>query len=246
MTQDTSYRRFAHKGANFRIRCDRFEAVTAEIVRLRGVLEAYIGRHAEFATALAPIELKDGAPDIARRMADAARAVGVGPMAAVAGTVAQLAAQAGLAAGADEAVVENGGDIYLAARRTVVIGLYAGSGPLAETLALAVPPQRMPTAICSSSGTMGHSLSLGRCDLATVVARSASLADAAATQAANLVRTQADIDPALNRIGSVDGVDGVLIVLGERVGLIGQVPPLVRHRDAELGRKVTRDPRSGG
>jgi len=45
-------------------------------------------------------------------------------MAAVAGTMAQLAAEAGLKAGAREVIVENGGDIYLQTMQPVVLGLY--------------------------------------------------------------------------------------------------------------------------
>jgi len=242
MTAPATYRRFAHKGANFRIQCDRFDAVTAEIVRLRTVLEEYILRHAEFASSLAPVELLDDAPGIARRMAAAAEIVGVGPMAAVAGTVAQMSAEA---AGDAEAIVENGGDVFLAARRAVTVGLYAGAGALGDSLAMSIPPEAMPLAVCSSSGVMGHSLSLGKCDLACVVSRSASLADAAATRAANLVNTAHDIEGALGQIVGIDGVDGVLLVWGDQIGITGDLPPLVRNRDAELGQKVTRDPASG-
>ena len=241
MTTPAAYRRFAHKGANFRILCERFDAVTAEIVRLRAVLEEYIARHGEFATSLIPIDLLDDAPEIARRMAGAARKVGVGPMAAVAGTVAQMSAEA---AGDAEAIVENGGDVFLAAQRTVTVGLYAGQGPLSDSLALSIPPEVMPLAVCSSSGVMGHSLSLGKCDLACVVSRNASLADAAATGAANLVKTPDDIEAALEQIAGIDGVDGVLHLHGDRIGVAGDLPPLVRNRDTELGQKVTRDPES--
>ncbi|MDP6546848.1 MAG: UPF0280 family protein [Phycisphaerae bacterium] len=242
MSAGHEYRRFAHKGANFRILCERFDAITDEIVRLRGELEEYIARHGEFASSLMPVELLDDAPEIARRMAEAAKRVGVGPMAAVAGTVAQMSA---LAAGDAEAIVENGGDVFLAAKHAVTVGLYAGQGPLSDSLALSVPPQAMPLAACSSSGVMGHSLSLGKCDLACVVSRNASLADAAATHAANLVKTPDDIEAALEQIVGINGVDGVLLVQGDRIGVAGDLPPLVRNRDAELGQKVTRDPDSG-
>jgi uncharacterized protein len=241
MTTPEPYRSFAHKGANFRILCQRFDAVTAEIVRLRGVLEEYIARHAEFATSLTPIELLDNAPEIARRMARAAAAVGVGPMAAVAGTVAQMSAEV---ARDTEAVVENGGDIFLAANRPLTVGLYAGAGPLSDSLALSVPADSMPLAICSSSGVMGHSLSLGKCDLACVVGKNASLADAAATHAANLVKTPEDIEPTLQQISAIAGISGVLLVQGDQIGIAGDLPPIVRNRDAELGSKVTRDPKS--
>ena len=239
------YERFAFRGANFRISCPLLDRVTREIVRLREVLETYIGGHEEFLTSLVPVAPRPGAPEIALRMARAARLVGVGPMAAVAGATAQLAAEAALADGADEAIVENGGDIYLASTRQVVVGLYVASGAVGDRLALAVPPDRMPIAICSSSSRMGHSMSLGDCDLATVVSSDAALADAAATQACNLVRTAADLDTALARINAVDGVDGLLLVKADRVGLIGNLPNLVQTTDADLGRKVTRDAGAG-
>ena len=244
MVPKRTYRRFAHKGANFRICCERFERVTREIVRLRAVLEEYIDRDPAFAASLAPLAVSDDAPAVAERMARAAERVGVGPMAAVAGTMAQLAAQAGLDAGAEEAIVENGGDIYLASPRPVVVALYAGASPLAGQLALDVQPHQMPLAVCSSSSKMGHSLSLGDCDLGTVVARDAALADAAATQAANLVRKPEDIDKALEQIAAIDGVDGVLLIQGDRIGLAGSLPRLIRHRDADLQGKVTRDRQS--
>jgi ApbE superfamily uncharacterized protein (UPF0280 family) len=142
--------------------------------------------------------------------------------------MAQRAAEAGLAAGAGEVVVDNGGDVYLKAGAPVVVGLYAGGAGLADKLAFALQPDDTPIAICSSSGKMGHSMSLGRCDLATVVANDAALADAAATQAANLVKTADDVDAALNRIAAIEGVAGVLIVKDNQVGLAGNLPSLVQ------------------
>jgi len=244
METKRTFHRFAFRGANFRICSDRAESVRREIVRQRGLLERYLCRHAEFATSLEPLDARKGAPEVARRMAAAAEAVGVGPMAAVAGTMAQLAAEAALRDGAEEAIVENGGDTFLVCTRPVVVGLYAGGTPLADRLALLCRPEQTPLAICSSSGRMGHSMSLGDCDLATVTARDASLADAAATRAGNLVRTVDDIDPALAEITAIDGVSGVLLVKGDRIGLGGHLPDLVANRDAELALKVTRDPRS--
>jgi len=235
------YRKFAYKGANFRILCERFDAVTSEIVRLRSVLEEYISRQPEFGTSLEPIELLDDAPEIAQRMAHAAKLIGVGPMAAVAGTVAQMSAEA---ANPAEAIVENGGDIFLSVTRPVTVGLYAGEGPLSDSLAFSITPDSTPLAVCSSSGKMGHSLSLGECDLACVVSPDASLADAAATCAANLVKTPDDIEPTLERINGIEGVSGILLVQSDRIGLAGDLPQLVRNRDTELDSKVTRDPKA--
>jgi ApbE superfamily uncharacterized protein (UPF0280 family) len=228
MSAPRRYRTFTHREAVLRICCDRYEAVTVEVARLRAVLEEYIRRHPAFGTSLSPLTPRAGAPGIVRRMAAAARRVDVGPMAAVAGAVAEGAARAGLAAGAREAVVENGGDVYAASEDAVRIGLYAGAGGVAGRLAFRIPAEDLPLAVCSSSGTMGHSLSLGACDLATVVAREAALADAAATRAANLVRGPEDIDGVLERIGAVPGILGVLVVKDDRVGMIGRLPELVR------------------
>ncbi len=223
-----TYRIFIYREAVFRICCDRFDEVTAEIVRLREILEDYIETHPDFQHSLGSIKLHSDAPDVARRMAHASRLVGVGPMAAVAGTMAQCAAETGLKAGAKEVIVANGGDIYLQAQKPVVINLHTGTNKIADNLAFSLQPQDTPIAICSSSGKMGHSMSKGMCDLATVVAKDASLADAAATQAANLVKTIDDIDMSLEHINTIDGVDGVLIIKDDRIGLAGKLPPIVK------------------
>ena len=229
MNRKRVYRTFIHKEAVFRICCEPFEAVTREIVRQRAILEEYIRRHPHFQHSLQPLAVKDDAPEVARRMACAAQKVGVGPMAAVAGAMAQLAVEAGLAAGAEEAIVDNGGDIYLQTAEPVIIGLFPGGSGKIGPLGFALQASDSPLSICSSSGKMGHSLSLGRCDLATVVAKDAALADAAATRAANLVKTVADVEAALEQTVSTEGVSGALIVKDGHVGLAGKLPPLVRR-----------------
>lgn len=223
-----TYQTFVHKEAEFRICCDAFEAVTLEIIRQRKILEDYIARHPEFQASLTPVELKADAPLSARRMAAAARLAGTGPMAAVAGTMAQLAVEEAIRCGDKEAIVENGGDIYIHSTEPVTIGLFSGGGKSVNKLAFAIEPADMPLAICSSSGLMGHSMSFGQCDLATVVAKDAALADAAATQAANKVKTIDDIEPTLNEIAAIEGIDGVLIIKEAQIGLAGKLPRLVK------------------
>ena len=234
MNRKRVYRTFIHKEAVFHICCEAFTVVTREIVRQRAILEDYIRRNLKFKHTLQPLEVSADAPEVAKRMARAAKIAGVGPMAAVAGAMAQLAVEAGLEAGAEEAIVDNGGDIYLKTTEPVVIALFAG-GSLCPSgcgrigrLAFSLQASDTPLSICSSSGKMGHSLSLGLCDLATVVAKDAALADAAATRAANLVRTVEDVEKALDTMVAVEGVSGLLIVKDGHVGLAGRVPPLVR------------------
>jgi len=228
MSHKRTYRTFTYWEAVFRICCEKFDAVTAEIVRQRRILAEYIGRHPDFRRSLEPLELLDGAPDVAQSMARAAQLVGVGPMAAVAGAMAQCAGMAALEAGAREIIVDNGGDIYICAVEPVIIGLKTGTAELADRLAFSLQADDTPVSICSSSGKMGHSMSLGECDLATVVAKDTALADAAATKAANLIKAVDDIDPTLENITAIEGIDGVMIVKDGRVGLAGKLPPLVR------------------
>jgi uncharacterized protein len=228
MKRNRVYRTFVHKEARLHICCEAFETVTQEIVRQRAILEEYIRLHPRFHHSLEPVALLADAPEVARRMARAADTVGVGPMAAVAGAMAQLAAEAALRAGAEEVIVDNGGDIYLKTVEPVVIAIYPGESERIGRLAFSLQASDTPLSICSSSGKMGHSLSLGFCDLATVVAKDAALADAAATLAGNLVKTVDDVEPALDRIVSIAGISGVMIVKDGHAGLAGKLPPLVK------------------
>ncbi|MHC4626360.1 MAG: UPF0280 family protein [Planctomycetota bacterium] len=228
MGHERTYRTFTHREAVFRICCDRFDVVTAEIIRQRLILGEYIDRNPDFRDSFEPLELRGDTPEVAQRMARAGRLVGVGPMAAVAGAMAQCAAEAALEAGASEVIVDNGGDIYLRVAELALIGLGTGTAELADRLGFSLGADNTPVAICSSSGQMGHSTSLGKCDLATVVAKDAALADAAATQAANLVTKIEDVDSTLERIAGIEGVDGVLIAKDDHVGLAGQLPTLVK------------------
>ena len=239
------YHSYSHRGANFRIASTHLQVALREIRRQREALEAYIGRHPQFVSSLEPLELLAGAPEAARRMQAAAAVAGVGPMAAVAGAMAHLAVEAARAAGAGEAIVENGGDIFLCSGEAVTVALYAGDNPLSGKLALRIGPQRMPLGICSSSSFMGHSLSLGACDLATVVAPDGALADAAATLACNLVKSPGDVPRVLERIRALPGVCGVLIIKEDKVGVAGDLPELVRHGDPTFTNKITKDARSG-
>ena len=230
MSHKRTYHNFTYREAVFRICCERFDTVTAEIVRQRGILENYIEHHSDFQHSFEPVELMPDAPEIAKRMAHAGRLAGVGPMAAVAGAMAQCAAEAALNDGAAEAIIDNGGDIYLQTTEPVIIGIGTNAGQVTGQLGFSLQPEDTPISICSSSGKMGHSTSLGECDLAAVVSRDAALADAAATQAANLVKEIEDVESALNRIAAIEGIDGVLIIKDNQVGCAGALPPLVKIR----------------
>ena len=197
--------------------------VAAFVSDLRRGLETYILLHPDFRTSLTPVAVGDDAPAIARDMAEAAARFGVGPFAAVAGAFSQAVADA-FAAASPEIVVENGGDIFLrgAAARTVALLARPVDG---ARLALTFEPARLPAAVCASSATVGHSLSLGEADMVTVVADRGAVADAAATALGNMLRTHADLPAVLATAESLRrrGVRGVFAQLGELVGVVGDV-----------------------
>lgn len=239
------YRSFSWKDTNLRVACEAFDLVTETVVAERRLLERYIARHPEFQTALVPVVLLEDAPEAARRMAAAADLTGLGPMASVAGTLAQLGVEAARAAGCREAIVENGGDIYIHSDREVTIGIYAGNNAIGNKLAFRINPQDLPLSLCSSSSKMGHSLSLGQCDLATVTARDGALADSAVTLVCNLIKSESDLTPVLADVGTIPGITGIFAVKNAKIGMWGHLPDLVRNQDAASQEKITRDLRSG-
>ena len=235
---------FVYKEARFRISFPAFESAAWAIRRNRDLLDSYISRNPVFLRSLVPVRLSAEAPEIAKKMHFASMATGVGPMAAVAGAFAEEAGRTALERGAEEAVVENGGDVFMKLAAPLVMGLYAGNNSLSGKLAFRIDPALTPLGICSSSGTMGHSLSLGLCDLATVFSQDTALADAAATRAANMVKTENDIERVLEDMENIPGILGILIIKGEKIGMWGNLPPIIKHGDKGFPDKITRDPGS--
>ena len=191
--------------------------------RARSVVEDEIRRRPVFATSLEPIAPPDRpstAPVAA--MYAAARIAGVGPMAAVAGALAAVVGQE-LRTRSEEVIVENGGDIYLSLREEGVVGLFAGSSPFSGQLGLRIRPSRTPLGVCTSSGTVGPSLSFGCADAATVLAPDAALADAVATALGNRVQGPEDLEQAVSWALSIPGVTGAVAILGDRLAAQGDV-----------------------
>lgn len=176
-----------------------------------------------FLTALKPLPDDPLAPGIVRRMLRAGRMAQVGPMAAVAGAIAQAVAE-GLMAWTSSVVVENGGDCYAAGQDDLVVAVYPGeTSPFRDRLALKLAAEELPMAVCTSSGTLGHSLSFGLADAATVLAKDAALADACATALGNRIRTVDDLEPALQWVQSIPGIFGALVVFRDRLAAWGHI-----------------------
>jgi ApbE superfamily uncharacterized protein (UPF0280 family) len=198
--------------------------------RLR--LEEYLAGNPEFLTALEPIGAKATAPEIVRVMSEAARKAGVGPMAAVAGVIAELVGS-GLKRHSRELIVENGGDLYLTGLRERVIAIYTAEGELGTRLGIRVVPGEQGVGVCTSSGRFGHSLSLGKASTTTVIAPSAALADASATAVGNLVRGREGLERGMELARKIAGVTGAVIVHEGRFGAWGDVEILRLDGEAQ-------------
>lgn len=192
------------------------------IIKHRYLLESYILDHPQFLTTLKPYSVEPYSPKIVQIMAEASQIAGVGPMAAVAGAIAQLVGDE-LLQFSPEIIVENGGDIYLKLCHTRNVGIYAGDNSPFSGLTFEVRPEDTPLGICTSSGTIGHSLSFGSADAVVVLSTYASLADAVATAICNRIKTVDDIRREIKMAGKRYGISGLIIIKEEQIGIWGNI-----------------------
>lgn len=195
------------------------------VLRYRNQLENYIALHPDFLTTLVPLDQDALAPPIVKGMLKAAAEADVGPMAAVAGAIAEYVGRDLLKTGLREVVIENGGDIFIKRNKECVASIFAGRSPLSQKVGIRISPALMPVGLCTSSGTVGHSLSLGEADSVTVLAPSALLADAAATRLGNEVTAgdPKNINEVLAVARTIPGLLGVVIICGKHMGAWGEI-----------------------
>ncbi|MFC2070394.1 UPF0280 family protein [Chloroflexota bacterium] len=192
------------------------------VKKYREALESYIGRYPLFATSLEPVPAGDDAPQIAKLMADSAEKAGVGPMASVAGAIAELVGNE-LLAFSPEVIIENGGDIFMKSLEDRTVSIYAGKSAITGKIGLEIKARQTPLGICTSSGTVGHSLSYGQADAVVAVAPSAAVADASATAIGNLIKQPDDIQKGIEYAMNIEGLKGVLIIKDDGIGVWGEV-----------------------
>ena len=199
------------------------EAAKEGLMEARREVEACIAADPFFAITYSPYRPPFRGRTV-DRMVEAAEEAGVGPMAAVAGAIAWSGAEAMQAAGAPFGIIDNGGDIALFTDREIRVGVHAGGAPLSNRIAFQVSPTDGILGICTSSATVGHSVSLGMADAVTVFCPDVAQADAWATALCNTV-TPYDDSAFLPLEGSQ--VRGVLVIIGDHVAMWGTLPPLV-------------------
>lgn len=235
---------FEYKDTVVTILCDpKYLAAGVQSLRnSRELLEAYIAEHPLFKETHEPYPISGGDPGLVRSMILETAKVGVGPMASVAGVFADTALRAMLEAGAEQGVVDNGGDIAFFIRDPIRVGIFAGDSPIRQ-LAFEVQPRDGIFGICTSSGTVGPSFSYGKSDAAVVVSQNVILADAAATALGNRVKTESDLTTCFDFMASIPEIEGALVVYQDKVSLWGELPKMIRSKvDADLitrGREQT-------
>ncbi len=209
------------------------DAARESIREQRAYLENFIRIDPFFQITLEPYDLvQDKAPRIVKQMIEKSAVFGIGPMAAVAGAIAGFAVQAMMEEGATYAVVDNGGDICILNDQPMVVGIYAGSSPIRD-LAFQLAARGKPLGICTSSGSVGPSISFGCADAAVVISEDVALADAAATALGNAVTAEGPLQECFQAIDR-PGIDGALVIRGEKMALWKELPPLRRaHVGAE-------------
>jgi len=196
---------------------------TKDIIKnIRRPLEDYIKRDPRFLISLEPYKLLPDFPKIAGVMAEAGFAANVGPMAAVAGAIAEEVGEV-LTELCGELIVENGGDIYMKTDVVRRVGIFAGESVLSGRVAIEIEPEQSPIGICTSSAKVGPSLSFGKTDAVVILSRSAALADAVATACGNIVQTANDLEKALDFAAKIKEVSGAVIIIGDHLGIRGNV-----------------------
>jgi len=212
------------KQTNLYIRAQRNlkDKALKSVLKHRAPLEKYIEHHPLFLTALEPYQAEKDVPAIVKEMAKASQIAGIGPMAAVAGAIAEVVGK-DLLAFSPEIIVENGGDIFIKTSKKRLVGIYAGQSPFTGKIALEIRPQETPSGICTSSATVGHSLSLGSADAVIALSPSTALADAIATAIGNMVKDIEDIPKAIEKAQKIENLHGIVIIKGDKIGIWGKV-----------------------
>jgi len=223
-------RKLAYKESKLFLKMDGeefFDIAHYSLLKHRAELEEYIALHPIFRSSLEPLDVGEDAPCVVRLMAEAANRTGVGPMAAVAGAIADLMLEEVVEKGCRFAIIENGGEIAMKVDRAAKVAVYAGSSPFSGRIGFEVMPEDTPMGVCTSSGTVGRAISFGRADAAVAFADCAALGDAAATAIGNQVKSEGDVRKAAEFAKKL-GIRGAVVIKGRSIAAWGRIPKIVK------------------
>jgi ApbE superfamily uncharacterized protein (UPF0280 family) len=201
--------------------------VLATVVKLHNEILNYASREPSFISSLTPLNFDRTAPSIVKAMLLAAIEAGVGPMAAVAGAIAERVGKMLIPLSPHDVIVENGGDCFIHSTGDVIVGIYGGkSARLSRPVTVKIRNDQLPICVCTSSSSIGHSLSFGKAHAATVFAKDGAFADAVATALANGLKSPSDIKPLLSRWGKHPGVIALTAIVDNAIGFQGDIEVL--------------------
>jgi len=214
----------------------------------RNELKDYIINNPLFAKTLTPYnsnksESTNLIPKIVNLMINSSNIANVGPTATIAGTIAELSLEYLMEQGSKYAIVENGGDIAFLndySDKKIICGIYAGKSPLTGKIGLEFKSKKKncPLGVCSSSASVGYSISYGRSDCVTIIANQASVADGLATSIGNKVNGKLDSDAIENGLTTAEEFRehfiGALIIVKESFGTIGKLPKIVETNNEDV------------
>ncbi|MCE5329062.1 UPF0280 family protein [bacterium] len=192
------------------------------LIGFYNVIEEFIKNNPVFAKTFNTFNVNEQFPEIIKEMCYGSEMFNVGPMASIAGAVCEYMAEE-LSKKNSYLAIENGGDIYIKSRHDVIAGLFLKSKYFNNNLKIRIKKEFLPCGIASSSGTLGHSMSLGKSDLIVAVCKSAILADSAATAIGNMINTKDDIEKTLDYFKAFEKILGMVIIKDDKIGLYGKI-----------------------
>lgn len=180
-------------------------------------LQSYGLRDPDFRTSKRPLtKIASDAPEIVREVVSAATAAGVGPMFTFRGAVVDEVGRF-LAGQLAEVTVACDGDYFIKAKKRLKLQVKRRGG---EPITVALEPDAQGVGV---STTLGRGKQGGGPDGLAVIAETCMLADAAAAGVQACLPKQDGFGMALHYLQRVPGVFGGVIVVGDRIGVSGQV-----------------------
>lgn len=196
--------------------------IEERVIQYRYEIESYIREHPIFLHSLSPLRFDPFAPRIVKEMMVASEQIGVGPMATVAGAIAEFVGR-DIGEMAEDFILENGGDIFMRTRKERLVNIFCGDSSFGKRFAIRIRPGERPIGVCTSSGRIGHSISFGRAHAVSVIADSSLFADGVATYLGNLVKSKDDADFAIGEGRRFEAVKGIVVVVDDVMAVAGDL-----------------------
>lgn len=198
------------------------KAIGAGIKKYYELIQSYVDQNPQFTTSLSPLNQDSIAPQIIQDMITGSSLSGIGPFSCVAGAICDYLGRE-LMSFCEELILENGGDLFLSIKNDKTLGVYLGEYARPSSLKVRIKKRPKPFGICSSSGKIGHSFSLGRADVVTVIARDAILADTFATAFCNKLKKKEDIKKIIKEGQKYPFIEGLILACDGTLGVWGDV-----------------------